>query len=59
MSKDASDPLVRVRDRRNGVRFTPLSDWKIGIRERKKRKTERMSTIDSIRRFESLTDKGN
>lgn len=49
MSKGASDSLVRVRDKRNGVRFISLSDWKKEIRERKKRKTERNDYLKANR----------
>ncbi len=49
-SRDASDPLVRVRGGRNGVRFIALSVWKDEIKERKQRKLKRNSKLKDERR---------
>ena len=52
-SRDPSDPLVRVRGGRSGVRFIALSDWKAEIKEQKDRKIERNKRVKEARdRFE-------
>ncbi len=48
--RDASDPLVRVRGGRNGVRFIALSVWKDEINERKQRKIKRSNKLKDEKR---------